>query len=189
LRSPSLQLSTKLLPHRASISIRQSAIYRGPKSVWGPDGTYSCHYYLQSGWKPEGFHPGSRSCSRRTHSAGATTQYDSQPKPSPVATIAVTSTGRDCGKSFTIMFQLLSLLIVLAMAPTAMLAEERGHEPAHDNDLTGAWIVTNTAVGGKVSQFFWLSICSPVMGTGQGRRREMRPAAQLEAVALEYGSG
>ena len=45
---------------------------------------------------------------------------------------------RDCGKSFTAMFQLLCVLMVLAMAPTVVRAEERDHERGHDNDLTGA---------------------------------------------------
>jgi hypothetical protein len=48
---------------------------------------------------------------------------------------------------FPVICRLFALLLALAVAPTVAFAAEGAHENGHINDLTGAWIVTNTALG------------------------------------------
>jgi hypothetical protein len=56
---------------------------------------------------------------------------------------------RNPGISFTFLCQTLSLLIALAVGPTVVFAQERGHDQdadheRHANDPTGAWLIRNS---------------------------------------------
>jgi len=58
----------------------------------------------------------------------------------------------------------------------------KDHEPAHDNDLTGAWIVTNTAVGGQGLAVF----LAVNLFTSDG---DWAGSAQGDAACCPIGSG
>jgi hypothetical protein len=60
---------------------------------------------------------------------------------------------RDCATSFRPFCRLLFLSLALAIAPTAVFAEEENHEHGHANDPTGVWLTTNPAAPAVLNTF------------------------------------